>query len=203
MVAELEQSRTCEPARLSALVTKIIDALEQSPAPKYEWPALVEVLGLDLLVRLLGISESSARRYLSGERVTPDPVAARLHFVALVVGDLAGAYNEIGEPPSLQPDLPLQTMTGGPASRPACRQFARTHRGNASSVSAWVNAAMADKSAHRRRLKALDEAIADYEAEFGPITDEELEEQRRLDKTAAKQVRAEGIRRRAQRELGA
>ena len=95
-VAELEQLRTCEPARLSALVTKIIDALEQSPAPGHEWPALVEVLGLELLVRLLRISPSSARRYHSGERATPDPVAARVHFLALVVGDLAGAYNDIG-----------------------------------------------------------------------------------------------------------
>ncbi len=75
--------------------------------------------------------------------------------------------------------------------------------GEASSVSAWVNEAMADKSEHRRRLEALGEAIADYEAEFGPITDEELEEQRRLDTIAAEKVRADGTRRRAQRELGA
>ena len=75
--------------------------------------------------------------------------------------------------------------------------------GDASSVSAWVNEAMADKNEHRRRHKALGEAIADYEAEFGKITSEELEEQRRLDKIAAEQVRADGIRRRAQRELGA
>ena len=75
--------------------------------------------------------------------------------------------------------------------------------GDASSVSAWVNEAMAAKSAHRSRLNALDEAIADYEAEFGPISSEELEEQRRLDKIAAEQVRADGKRRRAQRELGA
>ena len=47
--------------------------------------------------------------------------------------------------------------------------------GDASSVSAWVNEAMADKSEHRRRLKALGEAIADYESEFGPITDEQRE----------------------------
>ena len=80
---------------------------------------------------------------------------------------------------------------------------AAVNDGDASSVSAWVNQAMADKSEHRQRLKALGEAIADYEAEYGKITDEEREEQRRLDKIAAEQVRAEGIRRRAQRELGA
>ncbi len=75
--------------------------------------------------------------------------------------------------------------------------------GDASSVSAWVNQAMADKTEHRRRLKALGEAIADYEAEFGKITPEEVAEQRRLDEIAAEQVRADGVRRRSQRELGA
>ncbi|WP_419552981.1 hypothetical protein [Candidatus Poriferisodalis sp.] len=75
--------------------------------------------------------------------------------------------------------------------------------GDASSVSAWINEAMVDKNEHRRRLKALGEAIADYEDEFGKVTSEELEEQRRLDKIAAEQVRADGIRRRAPRELDA
>jgi hypothetical protein len=36
------------------------------------------------------------KRYQSGERDTPDDVAARLHFLALVVSDLAGSYNDIG-----------------------------------------------------------------------------------------------------------
>ena len=96
LLAELDQPHSHEPARLSALVTQINEALEQSPAPAHEWPSLLEVLGLDLLVRLLGISPSSARRYASGERATPDAVAARLHFLALVAGDLAGAYNDVG-----------------------------------------------------------------------------------------------------------
>ena len=39
---------------------------------------------------------SSLRRYLSGARSTPDEVAARLHFLAPVTGDLAGAYNDVG-----------------------------------------------------------------------------------------------------------
>ena len=43
---------------------------------------------------------------------------------------------EIGEPPSLQPDLPLAAMTGGPASWPACRQFARSHRDKADGLTA-------------------------------------------------------------------
>jgi hypothetical protein len=35
-------------------------------------------------------------RYERGARRTPDAVAARLHFLALLIGDLAGAYNPIG-----------------------------------------------------------------------------------------------------------
>ena len=62
--------------------------------------------------------------------------------------------------------------------------------GEASSVSAWVNVAMAAKSEERRRLAAMAEAIADYEAEFGRITEEEMEEQRRKDLRAAEAVRA-------------
>jgi len=71
-------------------------ALEESPAPEFEWNRLGELLGLELLGRLLGISGSSIRRYRANARTTPDDVAERLHFLSLVVGDLAGAYNEIG-----------------------------------------------------------------------------------------------------------
>lgn len=62
--------------------------------------------------------------------------------------------------------------------------------GEASSVSAWVNGAMAAKSEHRQRLAAMAEALADYEAEYGEITEEEIAEQRRLDLRAAAAVRA-------------
>ena len=85
-----------DPTRLAALLEKVTDALEESPAPWHEWRVLRDALGLELLSRLLGISASSARRYLSGTRPTPDAVAARLHFLAFVAGDLAGAYNDIG-----------------------------------------------------------------------------------------------------------
>jgi hypothetical protein len=71
-------------------------ALEESPVPEFEWNRLAEVLGLVLLSRLLDISGSSIRRYRANARTTPDDVAERLHFLSLVVGDLAGAYNEIG-----------------------------------------------------------------------------------------------------------
>ena len=64
--------------------------------PEFEWNRLTEVLGLELLPRLLGISPSSVRRYKAAARTTPDDVADRLHFLSLIVGDLSGAYNEIG-----------------------------------------------------------------------------------------------------------
>ena len=85
-----------DPAAMAGILRKIREALEESPVPAREWPELHRVLGLEMLARLLAISPSSARRYLAGTRSTPDAVAARLHFLALVVGDLAGAYNDIG-----------------------------------------------------------------------------------------------------------
>ena len=71
-------------------------ALEESPVPEFEWNRLTDLLGLDLLSRLLGVSASSVRRYTLAARTTPDDVAERLHFLSLIVGDLSGAYNEIG-----------------------------------------------------------------------------------------------------------
>lgn len=71
-------------------------ALGASSAPASEWPVLQRVLGVDLLARLLCISTADVRRCLSGARKTPDHVAARLHALALMVGDLAGAYDDAG-----------------------------------------------------------------------------------------------------------
>ena len=71
-------------------------ALEESPVPEFEWNRLADVLGLQLLSRLMGVSPSSIRRYKDVARTTPDDVAERLHFLSLIVGDLSGAYNEIG-----------------------------------------------------------------------------------------------------------
>ena len=64
--------------------------------PSTEWKGLERALGADLLAKLLGVSGSSLHRYATGERPTPDAVAARLHYLALVVGNLAGSYNDIG-----------------------------------------------------------------------------------------------------------
>jgi hypothetical protein len=81
---------------VASLLRLVIEALEASPVAKYEWPAVSRVFESDQLASLVGISVSSLRRYLSGARETPDDVAARLHHVALVAGDLAGAYNDVG-----------------------------------------------------------------------------------------------------------
>ncbi len=76
----------------------LTDALEDSPAPAYEWQRVISFFQSqqEELADLLGISVSSLRRYNSKERETPDDVAARLHFLALLTGDLAGAYNDQG-----------------------------------------------------------------------------------------------------------
>jgi hypothetical protein len=95
-LADLTSPRNRDPKRLSAILQKLNDTLDESPLPTYEWPGLVHILGVDLLARLVGISPSSVRRYQAGSRPTPDEIATRLHFLALVVGDLAGAYNDIG-----------------------------------------------------------------------------------------------------------
>ncbi len=46
--------------------------------------------------------------------------------------------------------------------------------GQAENVSAWVNDALRLKADHDRRLQAVDEFLAAYEAEHGEITDDEI-----------------------------
>jgi hypothetical protein len=82
--------------RWEGFVLDLLDALEESPLPRTEWVGLERVLGADMLADLVGVSPSSLRRYAAGTRDTPDDVAARLHFLALVVGDLSGSYNDFG-----------------------------------------------------------------------------------------------------------
>jgi len=83
-------------AETEALLRTVIAALEASPVATHEWPSVSRVLDAEQLASLLGISVTSLRRYASGERETPDDIAARLHHLALIVGDLAGAYNDVG-----------------------------------------------------------------------------------------------------------
>lgn len=61
--------------------------------------------------------------------------------------------------------------------------------GRAVSLSAWVNAALAEKVTKERRLAALAEAVAAYEKEFGAISSQELADQTRADREAAIVVR--------------
>jgi hypothetical protein len=96
IVIELEGERARRAAGLERILRNLTAALEESPLPEREWPKLRAILGLPLLASLVGVAEPSVRRYLAGDRATPDDVAARLHFLALVVGDLAGTYSEIG-----------------------------------------------------------------------------------------------------------
>ena len=59
-------------------------------------------------------------------------------------------------------------------------------RGGAESVSAWVNEALRLKIEHDRRLEALATFIAEYEAEHGEITDDDMRD-------AARRMRARAI----------
>jgi hypothetical protein len=87
------------PTDAGSMVRLLLEAntvLEDSPLPAQEWPAVRAVLGDALLARLCGISEVSLRRYAGSIRPTPDPVAQRLHTLALIVADLRGGYNDYG-----------------------------------------------------------------------------------------------------------
>ena len=88
--------RDLPPARLATLIARLDDALSQSPMPDRELRELRRTFELDQLADLLGTSPVSLRRYLGGTRTVPDGVAARAHWLALVVADLAGSYNLIG-----------------------------------------------------------------------------------------------------------
>jgi Arc/MetJ-type ribon-helix-helix transcriptional regulator len=61
--------------------------------------------------------------------------------------------------------------------------------GRAESVSAWVNEALRLKADEDRRLAALDEFIADFEAEHGEITESEMRDAARKARASAKVVR--------------
>ena len=83
------------PALFGAVV-QINDQLEMSPQPAGEWAPVIGTLGEELLAELVGVSVSSVRRYAGGSRATPQDVAERLHFLSLLIADLAGSYNDFG-----------------------------------------------------------------------------------------------------------
>jgi Arc/MetJ-type ribon-helix-helix transcriptional regulator len=75
--------------------------------------------------------------------------------------------------------------------------------GRADSMSGYVNAALAEYSAKQRRLAALADAIEAYEAEFGEITEKEVEDQIRADREKAVVVRGKaGALKRSTRRTG-
>jgi Arc/MetJ-type ribon-helix-helix transcriptional regulator len=61
--------------------------------------------------------------------------------------------------------------------------------GRAPSISTWVNAALAERAAKERQLRAMAEAIAGYEAQFGAISEAELVSQQRDDRRTSIAVR--------------
>jgi Arc/MetJ-type ribon-helix-helix transcriptional regulator len=70
---------------------------------------------------------------------------------------------------------------------------AAVEAGDAESVSSWVNDALRLKLEHDRRLKALDEFIAGYEAEHGEISSEEMSAAARRARERAVVVRGDRL----------
>jgi Arc/MetJ-type ribon-helix-helix transcriptional regulator len=79
------------------------------------------------------------------------------------------------------------TVTIDPSLIRAANEAVRS--GRARSLSGWVNQALAERVAKERRLRALSEAIALYEKEFGAISPGEVAAQERADRRAAIVVR--------------
>ncbi len=78
--------------------------------------------------------------------------------------------------------------------------------GNAESISAWVSDALRLKADHDRRLQAVDEFLAAYEAEHREITEEDMRDAARRARGRAVVVRGKPEERRsgpAQRGRGA
>jgi hypothetical protein len=61
--------------------------------------------------------------------------------------------------------------------------------GHVTSLSGWVNLALIERAAKEQRLRALGEAIAAYEREFGELTAAEVAAQSRADRRRATVVR--------------
>ena len=68
--------------------------------------------------------------------------------------------------------------------------------GRADSLSAWVNDALKRQAEHERRLKALGQAIREYEAEFGVITEDEMRDAERHFRARAIPVRSRSVQQR-------
>jgi hypothetical protein len=82
--------------RMADRVEQLVAVLDESPSPTSEWAPMRAVFGDDALGDLLGVAPASLRRYAASERATPQATAERLHWLAMVVSDLAGSYNDFG-----------------------------------------------------------------------------------------------------------
>jgi hypothetical protein len=82
------------------------------------------------------------------------------------------------------------TVTVDPGLLDAANRAVET--GEADSVSGWVTAAMSEKADRDEKLAMLRAAVADYEAEFGEITNAEIAAVRRADRSGALVVRRRG-----------
>lgn len=67
---------------------------------------------------------------------------------------------------------------------------AAVSNGQCRSLSQWIEGAISDQLDKEQRLALLGELIAEYEAEHGVITEEEMEERIRRDKEASATFRA-------------
>jgi hypothetical protein len=94
--ARMLLQRAKDPDTYLTVLQSALEQIDESPLPENEWHPVMDTLGEAFLAGLTGVSPSSLRRYAAGERMTPDDVAARLHFIALVIADLYGAYNDYG-----------------------------------------------------------------------------------------------------------
>jgi len=96
VVIDPERWREYSSTDLRMRLNELSSILEDSPLPEREWSRVKELLQEDLMTGMLHISEPSLRRYAQGERQCSDNVSNKLHWLALVLGDLLGSYNEIG-----------------------------------------------------------------------------------------------------------
>ncbi len=95
-VAEQVAARRDASAPGEATIRAFLDALLGSPLPASEIGSLLAIFGYADLEDLTGASEGSLRRYAAEARITPDPIARRVHFLATIVAILRGSFNEFG-----------------------------------------------------------------------------------------------------------
>lgn len=93
---EFGQEMDASLEELERFLDRVYGDLHGSPVPECELPVLERLFGVDDLADLLSVGASTLRRYLRQERDVPEAVADRIHFLALVLSDLAGSYNERG-----------------------------------------------------------------------------------------------------------